>query len=132
MIEFQVNFPPKSETVRRMSKAYAAKRERMVLELFSMIVLATPVAYGEARGGWRISVGGPVSEPDGAIDPDGTATIMEALAAIRGAPPFSDLWISNPVEHVPFLENGWSKQAPYGMVKVALPAWKSMYAGEVL
>jgi hypothetical protein len=131
VIDFQINWPTRQETALRLTNRYRQRRTQMMLELFSMIVLATPVAYGEARGGWRISVGGPVSQPDGSIDPDGHATIAEGLAALEGAPPFADIWISNPVEHVPYLENGWSQQAPHGMVMVSLAAWKSYYAGEV-
>lgn len=131
MMALEFNFPTKQETKDRLAKGYRKRREQLLAELFSTIVLATPVRYGEARGGWQVSVGGPASHSDGGLDPDGMATIVEGLASLRGASPFAQIWISNPVKHVQYLENGWSTQAPYGMVKVALAAWKAHHAGEV-
>jgi len=65
--------------------------ESLVYEIFDLIVQRTPVDTGECQDAWEID----------AIDPD-------------------NFVIFNPTEYASYLEDGWSKQAPDGMVQVSI------------
>ena len=62
----------------------------IVEEVYNEIVAATPVDTGNCIGAWQLSGGG------------------------------DSFTISNPTPYVSFLEDGWSSQAPEGMVRPAL------------
>lgn len=64
-----------------------------VVELFGAIVEMTPVDTGRARQGWR----GPAFKHD-----------LQGVTAT----------ITNTVHYIRWLEYGWSRQAPRGMVRV--------------
>jgi hypothetical protein len=82
--------------------------------------MKTPVAAkdgGRARGNWTVTLGRPSSDYDDAIrDGTGGATIAKGQATIDDAPPYGWIWILNNVPYIERLENGWSQQAPTGML----------------
>ena len=129
MAEIEVNFNVDNETtVRdRLTKGFRARRNFLVAELLSMIVRGTPVKDGYARGGWYVTLGAPSGSAQRPPDKDGGNTILAGIMALRGASPFKDVFISNNVPYIEDLENGSSGQAPEGMVRVSLSAFKSMY-----
>lgn len=129
MAEIEVNFNVESETsVReRLVKGYRGRRNFLVVELLSMIVRGTPVKDGYARGGWYVTQGAPGSTAPRGPDKDGAATILAGAMALRGGSPFKDVYINNDVDYIGQLEGGSSTQAPDGIVRVMLPAFKSMY-----
>jgi hypothetical protein len=111
-------------------KAFAAKAEeaadavisKICLDLLSDIVLNTPVDTGRARANWFTSIGIPSSttvEHEGAQSAAGVA-IGRASADIASAPR-NIFWISNNLPYIYRLEfEQWSKQAPSGMVRLAI------------
>lgn len=96
---------------------------KICLDLFSDITINTPVDTGRARANWLASVGVPntatfeyASSPQAA---SGKA-IADAQTAIAQAPG-NVFWISNNLPYIYRLEfEGWSKQAPNGMVRLAI------------
>lgn len=132
----------------------AAERQKMVLaELFTTIVQATPVGNattwkanverakkglpalpkgyvgGQARRNWQIGVGFPSPRLLDGVDPSGQQTIGDAFAVLAQIRNPSTFWISNPLPYINALENGWSKQAPLGMVSQAIAAVTAKYGG---
>jgi hypothetical protein len=111
-------------------KAFAAKAEeaadaaisKICLDLLSDIVLNTPVDTGRARANWFTSIGAPSGatvEHEGAQSAAGVA-IGRASADIASAPR-NIFWISNNLPYIYRLEfEQWSKQAPSGMVRLAI------------
>ena len=96
---------------------------RTALDLHKKIVLKTPVATGRARASWTINPG----EPDRTIQPEGqmtteqaTQTALAQQSKVATAQPYEAIWISNNLEYIVPLEEGWSQQAPAGMVAVSL------------
>jgi len=76
----------------------------LVVETANEIQVRTPVDTGTARAAWRLNgsdPSGPTPEPSGSGD------------ELRYR-------ISNSVKYIIYLEYGWSKQAPTGMVRVTL------------
>lgn len=84
----------------------------------------TPVDKGRARGNWQIGIG---AVPAGLLaveDKSGAAAIAresaKVLAEALRANPFQILWITNNVPYIDRLEDGWSKQAPDGWIRLAV------------
>ncbi len=89
-------------------------------------VLSTPVDTGLARAGWTVKVNkqSAQSHPTPETDKDGFRTIEEGTTIINNTErePGEIYWISNSQHHITALEEGWSSQAPGGMVKLAQQA----------
>lgn len=103
-------------------KAADAVISKICLDLLSDIVLNTPVDTGRARANWFTSIGTPSNvtvEYEGAQSAAGFA-IGRASAEIASAPR-NIFWISNNLPYISRLEfEQWSKQAPNGMVRLAI------------
>jgi hypothetical protein len=83
------------------------------LELFRSVIMDTPVDTGRARGNWQATVGAPAG---GTLD---SATATDALASVQAnLGKLSDVsWLTNNLPYIARLEDGYSKQAPAGMVR---------------
>lgn len=89
--------------------------KRVTFDLWNRITLKTPVDTGRARAGWGVSIGDPqVVTPE--PGPHGAPTPPD-LSAIDGT---QLIYVLNNVEYVQYLEEGTSKQAPAGMVRISL------------
>lgn len=119
----------------------------IVAETLTQIVQATPVGNstkwkvnqgrtgptlpkgyvgGQARRNWQVTIGTPSRTILGGVDPQGRST--EAFTAIGRITQPSAVWIANPLPYMQRLENGWSKQAPTGMVANAVALVSAKYA----
>ena len=85
---------------------------KVTLDLSSSVIRRTPVDTGHARGQWQIGRSLHRSPGPGNTD----AGWVKA-----GKPVF----ISNNAEYILALEYGHSKQAPHGMVRIAVQMFKS-------
>jgi hypothetical protein len=90
-----------------------------LLQITEMVIMRTPVDTGRARGNWLPSLGSPASG-EGSPDPGGTQTIQSALPVIRDAT--GDIYyLTNNLPYIRRLEyEGWSGQAPAGMLRVSV------------
>jgi len=106
---------------------------RVSASIYADIVKAWPVDTGYSRRNWQVGIDSP---PEGVIgehpktskkrpaggvlqplyDPDGMNT---AIPVKQGD---VDVWLVNNVVYAEALENGHSKQAPHGCVKIAIAA----------
>lgn len=96
---------------------------KISLDLFSRVIMATPVDTGRARGNWAVRIG---SVPRGVLeltDKEGTATISAADAAVLQLKAGDVIFLGNSVAYIKLLEDGSSKQAPAGMIASALAAY---------
>lgn len=91
---------------------------KAVLELFTKIVMDTPVDTGRARGNWQVSIGQGISEPTTAEDKDGGSTISKATGTMTGDKSTAAIFIQNNLPYIKKLEYGhWSRKAPNGMLR---------------
>jgi hypothetical protein len=127
MIDVEFNFPSPQTVKNKLSRGYRARRNFLVSEMLGMIVNQTPVDTGEARGGWQVAIGEPLFTETGRLDKDGSETVLTGLAALRGASPFSRIYIGNAVPYIGDLDEGYSSQAPLGILKVVVPAFRNIY-----
>lgn len=118
----------------RLGGRLEATKGAIALEAFSKIVRRTPVLTGKARGNWNLSVGTPdLTERRPA--PTGQTSINRAKQVLgsnrSGAGKIKRIYIANGLPYILRLENGWSKQAPAGMVAITLAELPSL-AGQII
>ena len=97
------------------------------LNLYKDITYGTPVDTGRARANWFTSI----DAPSGAtIEFEGGGVAAGALGISRSMPDIAKatgniLWMTNNLPYIYRLEyEGWSKQAPRGMVRIAIDNMK--------
>lgn len=92
----------------------------VALDVFSRIIVRSPVDTGRFRGNWQIDI---QIVPEGwseQTDKSGRTTLAKARQAIAHFRIGNTISIRNNLPYAVALENGWSGQAPQGMVKVTL------------
>lgn len=92
---------------------------KITFEVFSRVIRKTPVDTGRARGNWIASADRPVL-----IALDAAKTEQQALADAGSValkqPAGGVVFLANNLPYIQRLENGWSDQAPAGMVGTTL------------
>lgn len=95
-------------------------RKAIIIELFSSVILDTPVLTGRLRGNWLISEGTPHTNTVTVTDPSGATTVrnVEAFAATLN-PEQNRVFLANNMPYAYRIEyDGWSHtKAPEGMVR---------------
>ncbi len=97
--------------------------KKTALELFTRVILKTPVDTGRARGNWNCAVGTkPAPRIDvNKLDKEGQESIAEAQKVILSGEAGKTIYLTNNLPYIEVLEDGHSqKQAPHGMVKVTV------------
>jgi len=95
-------------------------RKNIILELFSSVILDTPVLEGRLRGNWQISSGSAKSGTIEVTDPTGATTVKKVEAFTKGlSPEKSAVFLTNNLPYAHRIEyDGWSHtKAPAGMVR---------------
>jgi hypothetical protein len=88
------------------------------LELTARIVRRTPVRSGRARANWNPSVGEPDIETSTSTNQERALQRVGPVAHRLNISHGEVFWLSNGLPYIQRLEEGWSKQAPDGMVKI--------------
>lgn len=98
-------------------------RRASVLELFKLVIFATPIDTGRLRGNWQTTINSPATASIGRLDTSGAAAMAEAVANLGS---LADVvWFTNNLPYAERIEyDGWSKQAPEGMVRKHVASWK--------
>jgi len=94
-----------------------ATREATVL-LAQGVVLKSPVDTGRFRGNWMFSPGVIPRGTVPGVDPAGHTTLSRLVAEIGRTGAGGVTYLSNNLPYAVRLENGWSDQAPQGMVRL--------------
>lgn len=112
---------------------------KIVIDLGTKIIMRTPVGNpslwepqslpapegyvgGRARANWQYSNGllGNSFDTLDTVDASGATSIGKITVEASAAKVDSIHWIGNALPYIERLENGWSKQAPGGMVKLSV------------
>ena len=99
---------------------------KIALEMFRRIILKSPVDTGRFRGNWQIAIG---SVPNGTLELDdktGTATIAKGAATALGFNAGETIFFANNLPYARRLEEGYSQQAPAGMVALTVQQFQSI------
>jgi len=95
------------------------------LRITDGVVRMSPVDTGRFRNAWVTSVSSPDnSQPEqiggGAGAPPSGEQMAQALGAMTALPAFGVSFVQNNLPYAQRLEDGWSSQAPAGMVRATL------------
>lgn len=94
--------------------------QRIALEMFERVILRSPVDTGRFRGNWQVGIG---NVPAGTLELDdksGRATVSNAQAAALSLEPGQSITLVNNLPYAQRLEDGYSSQAPAGMVALTV------------
>lgn len=94
-----------------------ATRRATVL-LAQGVVLKSPVDTGRFRGNWMFGSGAVPRGVSEVVDASGQATLARLIALIGKSSAGGVTYLSNNLPYAVRLENGWSDQAPQGMVRL--------------
>lgn len=86
---------------------------------------------GAFRGAWAISIGVPASGVTGIIDKDGAATLAAHAGIISQAKAGEVQYLTNGLPYAKRIEEGWSRQAPYGLVALTVVEWNNIVESAV-
>jgi hypothetical protein len=99
---------------------------RATFQTFRSVVLRSPVDTGRFRANWNVSFG--VPEYTTTVSTNQNRGVTEASKALR-LPVGGITYISNGLPYGVRLENGYSKQAPAGMVRLAAAEFARFVSG---
>lgn len=111
-----------SSFVERAKVAPSIVVRKLTTDILSSVVRRTPVDTGRARANWNVSL----NRVDASVsvtttDASGRQTIHVGNAAISKWDIGDSIFIANSLPYIRRLEyDGWSKQAPAGMVRITL------------
>lgn len=108
---------------------------RVAYDTFSRVIMKTPVDTGRARANWIPQIGTPATGTNNNTDKGaygsapGPALNSKLKSEIQKFIPGSVLYLSNNLPYIRRLEyDGWSKQAPAGMVRVTFVEVRNILA----
>lgn len=114
---FKRNFSALMDRVREKQELVV---RRVGLDLYSNLVMKSPVDTGRFRGNWQVGVGSVNTDTSAAPDPGGGGAIAGAAEKLKGAPLAGVIYFTNSLPYAKPLEYGHSKQAPQGMVRLTV------------
>ena len=109
---------------RELKRAWEEQREEIAeivaligLECLVRVVRKSPVDTGRFKGKWVTSIAAPSEEMRGGVDKRGGVSLTQGAEVLSAYPDdLPVIYIQNNLPYANRLENGWSKQAPKGMV----------------
>lgn len=119
----------------QLDRAFAEKVEghvvaitqKLSMEALSRVVLKSPVDTGRFRGNWTVGIGTRPSGSSETMDAGGHSTIGAGSSVITGMTEPEIVYIANNLPYAERLENGWSNQAPGGIVAVTVAEIQSFF-----
>lgn len=113
-----------AEDLRVLCERAGNKAEMVVrgaaLELGGQMIDRSPVDTGRFKNNWMTSAGPRASGARSSESKDGVDSIGQLQQQVAGWKPGQTIWILNNLPYAKRLEYGWSKQAPGGMVRLAV------------
>jgi len=101
----------------------------IAIEAMASVQRRSPVDTGQFRANWLLSVDTPdlsVQEGPGGALAAKSSTAIASYAAVQG---FPVIWLQNNLPYAGRLEDGYSKQAPNGMVALTVAELSAKYGG---
>jgi hypothetical protein len=92
-----------------------------------------PAGYagGRFKGNWQMSIDSPATGVKDLIDRDGSATIAAHASVLSTAKAGHVYYIVNNLPYAKRIEEGWSRQAPYGIVALTVVEWNNIVENAV-
>lgn len=104
---------------------------KSALQIASGIIQMSPVDTGRFRGNWNVEMGRIDVSTGGDFDKTGDAATAKAQAKLGEWKVGETIYITNSLPYAQRLEEGYSQQAPIGMVKVTVAQFQSLVRAEL-
>lgn len=106
-------------------EAVLDKQRAAIIQLFSLVVIKTPVDKGGARSNWFCELGAANNGAAGrAPETSGNAALQDIRVTVSQMPIAGQAILFNNLPYIERLEDGYSQQAPAGMVKTSIAEWR--------
>lgn len=106
-------------------------RNKVLLRLFGSIIRSSPVDTGRFRGNWQTNLSTPNLDANSAEDKSGSGSAARAAKQLASAKGDQTIFFTNNLPYGYRLENeGWSGQAPQGMMKVNVTRFANLMEAE--
>lgn len=113
-----------ADDLRRFERKTDDKMSRAVrkitLDAFSSCIMISPVKSGRFRGNWQPAIGSAPSGTVELLDPTGAIVIAKVQGVTAGMEPGDVVYMANNLPYAQRLEDGYSSQAPAGMVRLTV------------
>jgi hypothetical protein len=86
---------------------------------------------GRFKGNWQMSIGSPATGSLDVIDKDGSATIAAHGGIVGAAKAGGVYYMMNNLPYAKPIEEGWSRQAPVGLVALTVVEWNNIVENAV-
>lgn len=101
---------------------------KIMLELFQNVILKSPVDTGRFRANWQVGYSSPNLSITDQTDISGSTAIGRMTQQVVSASlDGKSIFLTNSLPYAHRLENGWSKQAPSGMVRLSMVEITNQY-----
>lgn len=104
---------------------------KAVLDLQGGVVLRSPVDTGRFRSNWMVGIGAKNSDTVDTEDKSGQASLDRVNAGMVNWSAGQAIYLTNSLPYAQRLEYGWSDQAPNGIVRLTVQAWRDYVAKAV-
>lgn len=98
------------------------------LSLESGFIKRSPVLTGRFRGNWQLTVDTPAAGTLETTDKSGAQTLAAGVNALSGFEVGPPIYIVNNLPYARRLEDGYSQQAPAGMVRLTVNEFRKYIA----
>lgn len=104
-------------------------RRSSIVEMFGLVITATPVENGFLRGAWQTTINTPNLEA--ILRPDVTGSIAKAEILSNMGTLTDVVYFTNTMPYAYRIEyDSWSAQAKAGMLRSNLPRWNAIVAAK--
>jgi hypothetical protein len=101
---------------------------KVVLDVGKAIINRSPVDTGRFRGNWNYASVSINTSTSGGADKTGSSALARIQAGLTGWATGQTIYITNSLPYAVRLENGWSQQAPSGMVRLTVVEFRQYIA----
>lgn len=112
------NVTPKGNLKRKVRSKFNRRLSKSQLAKTYPYAQGAGYVGGRMRGSWQVTINAPSTNDPNRIDPSGGQAIAAAAAAVASAKAGPPIFIVSNVPYAIPIENGHSKQAPTGVVKI--------------
>ncbi|MDM0041878.1 HK97 gp10 family phage protein [Variovorax sp. J22R193] len=98
------------------------------LSMLNSLIKRSPVDTGRFRGNWQTTIGAPPSSVLETDDKSGAQTLSRGLAVLADFECGPPIYLVNGLPYGRRLENGYSQQAPSGMVRLTVNEFRKYIA----
>ena len=116
--------PSFEQQLRRIEEDILRRQSQVVrkitMDVFNNVIQMSPVETGRFRGNWQVATG---AAPTGTVDledPSGNTVTAQVAGEVQGMEPGDVVYLVNNLPYAQRLEDGWSQQAPGGMVALTV------------